>query len=95
MLDQPSSIRIGEELNQETLATYLNEHRIAKEISIQQFPSGYSNLTYLIKTEEEEYILRRPPFGANIKSAHDMEREFNVLAKSRVYQSARASSFLW
>jgi aminoglycoside phosphotransferase (APT) family kinase protein len=80
MLDQPSSIRIGEELNQETLATYLNEHRIAKEISIQQFPSGYSNLTYLIKTEEEEYILRRPPFGANIKSAHDMEREFNVLS---------------
>ena len=80
MLDHPSSIRTGEELNQETLATYLNEHRIAKEISIQQFPSGYSNLTYLIKTEEEEYILRRPPFGANIKSAHDMEREFNVLS---------------
>lgn len=80
MLDQPSSIRIGEELNQEKLATYLNEHGIAKEISIQQFPSGYSNLTYLIKTEEEEYILRRPPFGANIKSAHDMEREFNALS---------------
>ena len=80
MLDQPSSIRTGEELNQEKLATYLNEHGIAKEISIQQFPNGYSNLTYLIKTEEEEYILRRPPFGANIKSAHDMEREFNVLS---------------
>ncbi|MCA6378492.1 MAG: phosphotransferase family protein [Cytophagales bacterium] len=80
MLDQPSSIRAGEELNQEKLATYLNEHGIAKEISIQQFPNGYSNLTYLIKTEEEEYILRRPPFGANIKSAHDMEREFNVLS---------------
>jgi aminoglycoside phosphotransferase (APT) family kinase protein len=80
MLDQPSSIRTGEELNQEKLATYLNEHGIAKEVAIQQFPSGYSNLTYLIKTEEQEYVLRRPPFGANIKSAHDMEREFNVLS---------------
>lgn len=83
MLDQPSSIRTGEELNQEKLAVYLNKHGIAKEISIQQFPSGYSNLTYLIKAEKEEYILRRPPFGANIKSAHDMEREYNVLSLLR------------
>lgn len=83
MLDQPSSIRTGEELNQEKLAAYLNENGIAKDISIQQFPSGYSNLTYLIKAEKEEYILRRPPFGANIKSAHDMEREYNVLSLLR------------
>jgi aminoglycoside phosphotransferase (APT) family kinase protein len=80
MLDQPALIRTGEELNNEKLAAYLNGHGLAKEISIQQFPSGYSNLTYLIKTEKEEYILRRPPFGANIKSAHDMEREFNALS---------------
>jgi aminoglycoside phosphotransferase (APT) family kinase protein len=26
-------------------------------------------------------VVRRPPFGANIKSAHDMEREFTVLTK--------------
>lgn len=80
MLDQPSSIRAGEELDQTKLGAYLNEYGITREVSIQQFPSGYSNLTYLIKTEKEEYILRRPPFGANIKSAHDMEREFNVLS---------------
>jgi aminoglycoside phosphotransferase (APT) family kinase protein len=80
MLDQPSSIRTGEELDQTKLGAYLNEYGIAREVSIQQFPSGYSNLTYLIKTGKEEYILRRPPFGANIKSAHDMEREFNVLS---------------
>lgn len=83
MLDQPSSIRTGEELNQEKLAAYLLEHGIGKDISIQQFPSGYSNLTYLIQSEKEEYILRRPPFGANIKSAHDMEREYNVLSLLR------------
>ncbi len=84
MLDQPSSIRVGEELNTEKLSAYLKEQLVlSNEISIQQFPSGYSNLTYLIQAEKEEYILRRPPFGANIKSAHDMEREYNVLSLLR------------
>jgi aminoglycoside phosphotransferase (APT) family kinase protein len=82
MLDQPSPIRAGEEFSSERLSTYLSQRieGISKEISIQQFPSGYSNLTYLIQAGKEEYILRRPPFGANIKSAHDMEREFKVLS---------------
>jgi aminoglycoside phosphotransferase (APT) family kinase protein len=82
MLDQPSPIRTGEEFSSEKLSIYLSGRieDFSKEISIQQFPSGYSNLTYLIQAGEEEYILRRPPFGANIKSAHDMEREFNVLS---------------
>jgi aminoglycoside phosphotransferase (APT) family kinase protein len=44
-----------------------------------QFPSGYSNLTYLLEWGHRELVLRRPPFGANIKSGHDMEREYNVL----------------
>ncbi len=51
-----------------------------KEIEVKQFPSGFSNLTYLITAGEKEYVLRRPPFGANIKSAHDMGREFKVLS---------------
>jgi aminoglycoside phosphotransferase (APT) family kinase protein len=84
MLDQPSSIRIGEELDLAKLATYLKGTiEGVSEISIQQFPSGYSNLTYLIQSGKEEYILRRPPFGANIKSAHDMEREYHVLSLLR------------
>ena len=82
MLDQPSSIRAGEQLDANKLLTYLQDHidGIGSAINIQQFPSGYSNLTYLIQANKEEYILRRPPFGADIKSAHDMEREFNVLS---------------
>lgn len=49
------------------------------ELIIEQFPGGYSNLTFLLKTSGKEYVLRKPPKGANIKSAHDMGREFNVL----------------
>jgi aminoglycoside phosphotransferase (APT) family kinase protein len=83
MLDQPTNIRAGEELNQETLQDYLRDKvpGFDQEISIKQFPGGYSNLTYLLESGEHEYVLRRPPFGANIKSAHDMEREFTVLTK--------------
>lgn len=85
MLDQPTTIRTGEELDTKKLSAYLSESLsvLSSEIVVQQFPSGYSNLTYLIQAGKEEYILRRPPFGANIKSAHDMEREYNVLSLLR------------
>src|SRR5262249_47819695 len=29
----------------------------------------------------QEMVLRRPPFGSKVKSAHDMGREFRVLSK--------------
>jgi aminoglycoside phosphotransferase (APT) family kinase protein len=83
MIDQPAAVRQGEELDQVKLQTYLRGvlPGFEKEISIQQFPSGYSNLTYFIQASGHHYVLRRPPVGANIKSAHDMEREFLVLTK--------------
>lgn len=84
-------IRQGEELNKENLCAFLRGNLGVKsdEIGIEQFPAGSSNLTYLIIIGAEEYVLRRPPFGNQVKSAHDMSREFNVLSKlSRIYQPA-------
>ena len=80
--DQPVTVRQGEELDKEKLESYLKEklNNYLSIIEIRQFPKGYSNLTYLIKTNEKDFILRRPPFGVNIKSAHDMGREFRVLS---------------
>jgi aminoglycoside phosphotransferase (APT) family kinase protein len=85
MIDQPAATRAGEELDPDKLQIYLRQHLSGfdQEISIQQFPSGYSNLTYFIQAGGQQYVLRRPPFGANIKSAHDMEREYLVLTKLR------------
>ncbi len=45
-----------------------------------QFPKGHSNLTYLIKAGGREAVLRRPPFGVKVKSAHDMKREYDILS---------------
>ncbi|MEA5459990.1 phosphotransferase family protein [Arcicella sp. LKC2W] len=81
-IDKSTQIRQGEELNQDQLNEYLKAQipDFGQILGIEQFAGGFSNLTYLIKTAEKEYVLRRPPFGVNIKSAHDMEREFKVLS---------------
>lgn len=85
-------IRAGEELNEANLRAFLRENLGAREtgeIEISQFPAGSSNLTYCVRVGAQEYVLRRPPFGNQVKSAHDMSREFNVLARlSKVYQPA-------
>jgi aminoglycoside phosphotransferase (APT) family kinase protein len=87
--DQAVPVRRGEEINLEALNEYLKKERAVTSpiIEILQFPGGYSNLTYLIRTEFDEYILRRPPAGTAIKSAHDMGREFKVLSLLRNYYS--------
>lgn len=90
-MSDTNPIRQGEELNVENLQNYLREYLDVKsdEIEISQFPGGSSNLTYCIRIGETEYVLRRPPFGNQVKSAHDMSREFNVLSKlSAVYKPA-------
>ncbi len=78
--DQPVAVRPGEELPIPALQQYLDgvvDIGIIQDVK--QFPHGFSNLTYGLKTSTGDFILRRPPFGANIKSAHDMGREFQVL----------------
>lgn len=82
MIDQAKDIRKGEELDVDKLKSYLSDHLagFSGQLGISQFPSGFSNLTYLLKSGNKEYVLRRPPFGANIKGGHDMGREFKVLS---------------
>jgi aminoglycoside phosphotransferase (APT) family kinase protein len=49
-------------------------------LSVKQFPGGHSNLTYLLSSGDDQWVLRRPPFGSTVKSAHDMSREFKILS---------------
>ena len=81
-IDQPTAVRPGEELDVTALAAYLrSELRLdAADLEIAQFPSGYSNLTYLLRVAGREIVLRRPPFGSTVKSAHDMGREHRILS---------------
>lgn len=81
-IDRSSSVRSGEELPTETLFKYLIEHLpdLTQPLIVEQFPSGFSNLTYLLRSGDRELVLRRPPVGAKIKTAHDMSREYRILS---------------
>ncbi len=50
-------------------------------LEVRQFPSGASNLTYLLRVGDWEGVLRRPPLGPVPPKAHDMGRESGVLGK--------------
>jgi aminoglycoside phosphotransferase (APT) family kinase protein len=76
-----AAVRKGEELDVAALTEYLRGklEDVESGIRIQQFPSGHSNLTYLLATQHREYVLRRAPLGPVAPKAHDMAREYHVL----------------
>jgi aminoglycoside phosphotransferase (APT) family kinase protein len=91
-LDATRAVRAGEELDTAKLANYLDAQLpggLGGPLQITQFPAGHSNLTYLLSTGSRELVLRRPPFGSKVKSAHDMGREVKILGPlSAVYPKA-------
>lgn len=81
--DRPGTMRNGEELDLVKLEPFLRA-RFPDErgpLTVLQYPSGHSNLTYAVSLGSKDFVLRRPPFGSKVKSAHDMGREFRVLSK--------------
>lgn len=82
-LNNASPIRPGEELPIESLTNYFHQHLpgATGDLTVEQFPHGHSNLTYLLRLGNKELVLRRPPFGNQVASAHDMGREFRILSK--------------
>jgi aminoglycoside phosphotransferase (APT) family kinase protein len=80
--DHAVAVRAGEELDLARLSAYLSRQFDGSgPVTVEQFPSGHSNLTYRVTWGGRELVLRRPPFGSQVKSAHDMGREYRVLSK--------------
>ena len=82
-------VRAGEELDWQKLEAYLREHLrlvgdatldVSAPFAVEQFPGGHSNLTYCVKFGGREFVMRRPPFGPVAPTAHDMPREYRLLA---------------
>jgi aminoglycoside phosphotransferase (APT) family kinase protein len=91
-------VRPGEELDVSALAAVLAARmpETRGALTVEQFPGGFSNLTYLLRAGDRELVLRRPPFGAGaIKSGHDMAREYRILSGlAPVYARAPRPIFL-
>ena len=65
---------------QQQIATYLQKHlNTTGEIHFKAFKGGASNLTFSIKDDKHEWIMRTSPAGTKAKGAHDMHREFELL----------------
>ena len=77
-----TSVREGEEIDATRVDAFLKEKipGLEGEMGVLQFPTGASNLTYLLVFDNRELVLRRPPHGTKAKSAHDMSREYRVLS---------------
>ncbi|MDR3033555.1 MAG: phosphotransferase family protein, partial [Kitasatospora sp.] len=52
---------------------------VAGPLTARMFEGGRSNLTYLVEDGASRWVLRRPPLGHVLATAHDMAREYRVL----------------
>jgi aminoglycoside phosphotransferase (APT) family kinase protein len=64
-----------------TLPRYLADHLpgAAEPFRFELIGGGRSNLTYRVRAGDSSWVLRRPPLGHVLPTAHDMSREYRVL----------------
>jgi aminoglycoside phosphotransferase (APT) family kinase protein len=95
--DHPTSVRAGEELDLSRLEPFLRSHfpDATGTLGVAQFPSGHSNLTYLVCLGDRQMVLRRPPFGSKVKTAHDMSREYRVLSNLHLVYPQAPTALLY
>ncbi|MDT5254533.1 MAG: hypothetical protein QOH07_3487 [Mycobacterium sp.] len=69
-------------LNLSALDGYLRSAGIGRagELTAQLISGGRSNLTFLVADDSSKWVLRRPPLHGLTPSAHDMAREYKVVA---------------
>jgi aminoglycoside phosphotransferase (APT) family kinase protein len=82
-IDLPVVIGADHPVDRVRLSDYLRRNipDLTEELEVSQFPSGHSNLTYMIRSGMREFVLKCEPAGPKAKSAHDMGREFRILSK--------------
>jgi aminoglycoside phosphotransferase (APT) family kinase protein len=80
--DQAKAVREEDKLDEKAVYDFLKKNipNIVGDLKIEQFSGGASNLTYLLSTDNQSFILRCPPKGTKAKGAHDMAREFNIMS---------------
>jgi aminoglycoside phosphotransferase (APT) family kinase protein len=62
------------------LKEYLDDHfGSSAEMSMERHQGGHSNETFFVRYGDLDLVLRRPPGGAFLPTAHDVGREYRVL----------------
>jgi len=84
MREDTAPIRVEEQFDEDLVGEYLRAvfPDLAKvpQLEFAQFQGGHANLTYVVRSDELELVLRRPPLGEVAPGSHDMAREHRVLS---------------
>lgn len=65
----------------ENLRRYLAQHFPGADapLELEHISGGHSNETFFVRRGSQEWVLRRPPRGPLLPSAHDVLREYRIL----------------
>ena len=79
-LSDASQVREEDAFDVDAVRRWLGGHgvELADDLEVRQFGGGASNLTFSLRDETHDLVLRKPPSGQKAKGAHDMGREFRV-----------------
>ena len=74
-------VREAHRFDEKSLSDYLKKNLdgFGKTLLVEQFEGGQSNPTFLLKSDEIKYVLRKKPPGKLLPSAHQVEREYRVM----------------
>lgn len=77
-----TEVRSGHEFDQGALERFMDSSvdGYAGPLSVRQFEGGQSNPTFLLEDANRRYVLRKQPPGELLPSAHQVDREFRVMA---------------
>jgi aminoglycoside phosphotransferase (APT) family kinase protein len=64
----------------EFFRTHVSDASDVAALDFELIGDGRSNITYRVSAGERSWVLRRPPLGHVLPTAHDMVREFRVIA---------------
>ena len=66
----------------EKIRDYISSNSdLDSNFKFEQFKVGRSNITFKIFDNSISYVLRRPPFGNKLESAHNMQREYKIITE--------------
>lgn len=77
-----TAVRESHRFDETALCAYLERHQAGFRgpLEVLQFEGGQSNPTFLLQSPTGRYVLRKQPPGELLPSAHQVDREFRVMA---------------
>jgi aminoglycoside phosphotransferase (APT) family kinase protein len=89
-LDKAKTTRREDTFDEKKVEDFLRNHvaNLQGAMKVKQFMGGASNLTYELSFDNQAFVLRCPPKGTKAKGAHDVVREYNIMAALKPFYPA-------